>query len=116
MLARFFGQVFNVRPHEWTRLLILYAIALLFFTGITWGETIIESAFLHEPGLGVPQLPLVFTIQAVVQILSTAAYVAVADRVRNDRLLIAVSGLSALAVMGGILLLVAGQEQLGYLA
>src|SRR6185312_518327 len=110
MLARFFGQVLNIRPHEWRRVLVLYTIALLFFTGITWGETIIEAAFLHEPGLGVQQLPLVFTLHAIVQIISTAAYVAVADRVRNDRLLIAISAISALVVAGGILMLVVGQE------
>lgn len=115
MLARFFGQIFNIRPHEWRRILVLYAIALLFFTGITWGETIIEAAFLHEPGLGVEQLPLVFTLHAIVQIIMTAAYVAVADRVRNDRLLIAVSAFSALAVASGIFLLIIGQEELGFL-
>lgn len=115
MLARFFGQVFNIRPQEWARFLVLYAISLLFFTGITWGETIIEAAFLHEPNLGVQQLPLVFTLHAIVQIITTAAYVAVVDRVRNDRLLIIIAAFSALSVGLGIVLLVAQQEALAYL-
>jgi CRP-like cAMP-binding protein/HEAT repeat protein len=115
MLGRLFGQIFNIRPQEWSRVLVLYAIALLFFTGITWGETIIEAAFLHEPGLGVQQLPLVFTLHAIVQIISTAAYVAVADRVRNDRLLIAISILSALSIAVGVFMLIVNQTEIGFL-
>jgi HEAT repeat protein len=116
MVERLFGKIFNIRSNEWSRFLVLYGIALLFFTGITWGETIIEAAFLHQAGLGVQQLPLVFTLHAIVQIISTAAYVAVADRVSNSRLLILISAISALSVAVGLFMLEIRQEVLGYLA
>src|SRR5687768_3000019 len=94
MIMAFFGRIFNIHPHEWRRFLTLYGTALLFFTGITWGETLIEASFLKM--LGVQYLPLVFALHAVIQIVLTAGYVAVVDRLPNNLLLV-------LIVLGSVL-------------
>ncbi|HYF62046.1 MAG TPA: hypothetical protein VD886_04485, partial [Herpetosiphonaceae bacterium] len=98
------SRLFNIRAAEWPRFLVLYAMAFLFFLGLTWGETIMEAALLVA--LGVNFLPLVFALHGVFFILATAVYTLFVDRIRHDVLLIAIVivGCVAVAAGGGLLL------------
>jgi CRP-like cAMP-binding protein/ATP/ADP translocase/HEAT repeat protein len=98
------SRLFNIRAAEWPRFLVLYAMAFLFFLGLTWGETIMEAALLVA--LGVNFLPLVFALHGVFFILATAIYTLFVDRVPHGALLIAIIVASGLTVAagGGLLL------------
>lgn len=93
------SRLFNIRAAEWPRFLVLYAMAFLFFLGLTWGETIMEAALLVA--LGVNFLPLVFALHGVFFILATAVYTLFVDRIRHDVLLIAIIAVSCVAVLAG---------------
>jgi CRP-like cAMP-binding protein/HEAT repeat protein len=102
-MVSFLGRLLNIRPGEWPRLLMLYAMALIALVGINWGEAIVQAAFLQR--VGVQYLPWVFIGSAACSIVGISIYSAFADRVPDGPLLIGVIGLSALAVVVGLLLL-----------
>jgi CRP-like cAMP-binding protein/HEAT repeat protein len=80
--------------------------------GIGWGETIVDAAFLAQ--VGVHFLPYAFIVNALFSILAIAIYAAFADRVSNDKLLIAILGLSGSGGVLGLLLLELGWVKLAY--
>ncbi|RPH74765.1 hypothetical protein EHM76_02965, partial [bacterium] len=102
-MIRLLSRLFNIRQHEWPRLLMLYGMLFIFYAGMTWGETISEASFLRQ--VGVKYLSLVFFAHALVSIISTSIYAAFVDRIRNDRLLIVVSCASVVAIGLGVALL-----------
>jgi HEAT repeat protein/CRP-like cAMP-binding protein/ATP/ADP translocase len=87
-MAHFLGKALNIRSDEWPRLSLLFLMAFLVVAGNTWGRTIVFAAFLQQ--VGVQALPAVLAISAIFSIISTAVYTAFADRVSNDKLLIAI--------------------------
>jgi HEAT repeat protein/CRP-like cAMP-binding protein len=106
------SRLFNVRPHEWPRLLFLYGMGIVFLIGLTWGETIADALFLSR--LGVENLPVLFVLEAVITIIALAIFSAFADRIRDDVLLIAILLLGALSVLLSRILAGIGQESLAF--
>ncbi len=106
------SRLFNIRPHEWPRLLWLYGMGMVFLIGLTWGETTADALFLKR--VGVDFLPILFVIEALVTVFALAFFSAFADRIPNDRLLIGVLVTGALAVGVTRLLVAADQTSLAY--
>jgi HEAT repeat protein len=102
-MTRFFSKLFNIRPAEWPHLLFLYLIFFLYITGATWGETIVEAAFLQQ--VGVSFLPWVFVAIALLSVPTTAIYTAFADRISNNTLAIAILIMGVTGIGVGRLLL-----------
>lgn len=100
------GRLLNIRTHEWPRLLILYLMSFVVLTGINWGETIVEADFLRQ--IGVQYLPWAFIANAIFSILAIFIYSAFADRVSNDRILVALLAVSVIGIVIGLALLAAG--------
>ena len=111
-MTRLFSKLFNIRPGEWPRLLYLYGIFFVYITGATWGETIVEAAFLQQ--VGVEYLPWVFVVVALVSVPTTAIYTAFADRIANHKVAIGILGLGLLGLAAGQLLLAQGLDTIAY--
>ncbi len=102
-MVRLLSKLLNIRPTEWPRLLFLYLIAFTLTLGLTWGETIAEASFLRQ--VGVEALSWFFIVKALFSILAVAIYSAFADRVTNDKLLIAILTVGILGIVNGLVLL-----------
>ncbi|MCI0399625.1 MAG: HEAT repeat domain-containing protein [Chloroflexi bacterium] len=100
---RFLEKLLNIRPTEWPRLLLLFTMAFLVVAGNTWGRTIVFAAFLQQ--VGVQALPAVLVIGSILTLIATSIYAAFADRVPNDKLLIAILAVAVAGMAGGRLLL-----------
>lgn len=100
---RLLSKLLNIRRGEWPRFLMLYAMAFIFIAGITWGELIAQASFLFRSG--VHNLPQVLIANAIISIIAIMIYTPFVDRVANDKLLIAISLISAAAIGGGYVLL-----------
>src|SRR5262245_22804723 len=111
-LLRLLDRLFNIRPVEWPRLLLLYLMYLIVLIGLTWGETFLEAAFYGQ--VGVRLLPWFFVIRAILTVPSVAVYTAFADRVANDKLLMVILGISLSFIAFGLLLLIGGQTAIAY--
>ena len=111
-MTRLLSKLFNIRPTEWPRLLYLYLIFFVYITGATWGETIVEAAFLQQ--VGVEFLPWVFVAIALVSIPAIAVYTAFADRIANNKLAIAILGAGMLGVLVGRMLLARDMDTIAY--
>src|SRR3954463_6477645 len=98
-MLRFFGYLFNIRANEWPRVIMLYTMGVLFLVGMTYGETIAEASFLNQVGVSV--LPLIFVADAIISIVAIAIYTLFVDRIRNDKLLMAILFISAIAITIG---------------
>lgn len=96
-MIQLLSRLFNIRPTEWQRLLILYVMAFLFIAGMTWGEAIAQASFLHQ--IGVQYLPFVFVGDAILSIVAVAIYTAFVDRIANSTVLIAISLISTVAIL-----------------
>jgi CRP-like cAMP-binding protein/HEAT repeat protein/ATP/ADP translocase len=81
-------------------------MSFIVLTGINWGETIVEADFLRQ--IGVQYLPWAFIINALCSILAIFIYSAFADRVSNDRIMIALLAISVIGIVIGLALLAAG--------
>ncbi len=86
---------------------MLVLIFFLFITGTAWAETIIESSFYFLAG--VSRLSQVFILHALVSLIATAVYSAFVDQTSNQKLLVAVCAVAALAIGLGMLLLQVNQ-------
>ncbi|MBN1220773.1 MAG: HEAT repeat domain-containing protein [Anaerolineae bacterium] len=109
---RLLNRLFNVRTSEWPRLLLLYLMYLVFFTGTVWAEIILETSFLQQ--VGVEILPWFFIVRAIAAIVAFAVYTAFADRVANDKLLIAFLLFGAMVILSGLGLLGLGLIIIAY--
>jgi len=106
------SKLFDVRPAEWPRLLMLYGMFFIFVIGYTWSIAILEAVFLRQ--VGVEFLPWFALIKGLVAIPSIAAYTAFADRVSNKRLLIAILAVGAGGICIGLVLLGLGWVYVAY--
>ncbi len=93
----FFGKLLNVRRGEWGRLLLLYSMSLIALIGLTWGDAIVQAAFLQR--VGVQYLPWIFIGNATCSILGIFIYSAYADRVSNTRLLLGLLIISGIGIV-----------------
>lgn len=109
---RALNKLFNVRPHEWRRLLLLYGMILIFNCGVVWGDAIIIGSFLQQ--IGVDYLPFVIAVISVISIPAMAIYTAFADRVSNDKLMIGILLSGVLGLVGGLVLLSLGLPNFAY--
>jgi CRP-like cAMP-binding protein/HEAT repeat protein len=105
-VTAFLGKLFNVRPAEWPRVQVLFAMVAVLLIGSMWGESIVEAAFLRQ--VGVRYLPLAIMANAIFSILAMAFYTAFADRVANDRLLLVILGAGVVGILVGLALLAGG--------
>jgi CRP-like cAMP-binding protein/HEAT repeat protein len=108
----FLGQLLNIRPAEWRRLLYFYVTLLLMVVGLTWAAAMLEATFLRQ--LGVGALPGFFIIKALAAVGGATLYAAFADRVPNRRLLLAILAVSLAAILVGAGLVQFSQARLGY--
>jgi HEAT repeat protein len=106
------NRLFNVRDDEWPRLLFLYLMFFVSLVGINWGEAIVEAAFLRQVGL--QYLPLIIIGNAVCSIVAVVIYTAYADRVSNDKLLIAILIISVAGIIAGLVFLGWGMVAVTY--
>jgi HEAT repeat protein len=106
------NRLFNVRDDEWPRLLFLYLMFFVSLLGINWGEAIVEAAFLRQVGLQF--LPLIIIGNAVCSIIAVVIYTAYADRVSNDKLLIAILTISIAGIVAGLIFLGWGMVAVTY--
>lgn len=111
-LLRLLDRLFNIRPAEWPRLMLLYLMYLVVLIGLTWGETFLEAAFYDQ--VGVRLLPWFFVIRAILTVPAVAVYTAFADRVANDKLLMIILGVSISSIAFGLMLLTWGQAAIAY--
>ncbi len=111
-MPSFVNRLFNLRPHEWPRVLLLFLMAFMAVTGITWGKLTVQPLFWNV--VGVDRLGYSFVVEGLLAIALVVLYSPFADRLANDRLLIVIALLSATAVAGGWFLLQAGSLQAGY--
>jgi len=97
-MTRILGYLFNIRPNEWPRAIIIYVMGFLFLVGMTWGETVAQASFLSR--VGVEVLPYIFVADALITIAAIAIYTLFVDRIANDRLLnyILIAGVVAVAI------------------
>lgn len=102
----FFGKLLNVRPGEWPRLLLLYGMSLIALIGLTWGDAIVQAAFLQR--VGIQYLPWIFIGSATCSILAIFIYSAFADRVSNTRLLLGLLVVSGVGIVLCLAWLAAG--------
>lgn len=102
----FFGKLLNVRPGEWPRLLVLYGMSLIALIGLTWGDAIVQAAFLQR--VGVQYLPWIFIGSATCSILGIFIYSAFAERVSNTRLLLGLLVISGVGIVLSLAGLAAG--------
>jgi HEAT repeat protein len=111
-MTRTLANLFNIRPGEWPRLLILCAMLFLSNAGFTWGLAVSEAAFLKH--VGVAYLPWLFIAGALAFVVVLAIYTPVADRISNERILIAMLIITAGLFLLGRGLLETGYQVLGY--
>jgi HEAT repeat protein len=107
-----FNKLFNIRTNEWPRLLLLYLMNFIFIASLTWGELTLEAAFLQQ--VGVEALPIFFIAKAIFSVLAVAIYSAFADRVANDKLLMAIFLGGAVPIVAGLILIGQGFVTIAY--
>lgn len=96
-MAHFFSKLLNVRSDEWPRLLLLYVMNFVVLVGLYWGDVIVEAAFLRQ--VGVEFLPLAIMGNAICSVIAIIFYTAFADRVANNKLLIAILGIGIVGIV-----------------
>jgi HEAT repeat protein len=104
--VRFLSKLLNIRSNEWPLFLFFYLMLFISYSGLLWGFIIVQAAFLQQ--VGVEALPLFFIIKAMASIPVVALYTAFADRISNEKLLVAIAAV-ALAFIGLGLLLISWQ-------
>jgi HEAT repeat protein len=112
-ISAFLGKLFNLRPGEWRRLSLLYAMSLVTLTGCNWADAIVQGAFLQR--VGVKYLPWVIISSAGCSVVALFIYSAFADRVSNRRLLIGILAISGTGILLGLTALGAGLVGPAYL-
>jgi HEAT repeat protein len=101
-----------VRRTEQPRLAWLYAMLFVSIMGCVWGEAVIEAGFLRD--VGIQYLPLAIIGNAVVSMATITIYNAFADRVANQKLLIAILIFSVVGMGISVLLLAYGQVMIAF--
>lgn len=110
-MPSFINHLFNIRSREWPRVILLFSMAFIAVTGIGWGRLTVQPLFWSE--VGVDRLGISFAVEGILAIVLVAVYSAFADRLANNRLLIIIFLVSAVAVLFGWGLLISGNERMG---
>ncbi|HRQ40364.1 MAG TPA: HEAT repeat domain-containing protein [Chloroflexota bacterium] len=110
-MPAFINRLFNIRREEWPRVLLLFLMAFLAVTGITWGKLTVQPLFWQV--VGVDRLGFNFIVEGVAAIVLVALYSPFADRLNHGRLLWIIALGSATAVLIGWYLLVADYQAAG---
>lgn len=113
-LILFLSNLLNIRQGERRRLAIFYVMLFLFSNGVNWGGSVVEAAFINQPGLGVPALPLIIMADAVVSVIAIIIYTAFVDRIANDYLLIGLLFGFVIGIAAGHALITVGQFSIAY--
>ena len=111
-MVRFLNRLFNIRTHEWPRVLLLFSMAFLSNLGGVLGSTVAYAAFLKQ--VGVALLPWIMVAGAVLSVLASAVYSAFVDRFDHGRLLMVLYGLGVVNVVLGLALLWLGYPTVAY--
>lgn len=111
-MTRWLSKLFNIYPHEWRRVLLLFIIVALPNFGILWGTNIAYTAIIKL--VGMEALPQVMMVGAVLSIVTLAIYMAFVDRIADDRLFLSIFVLGAIGIFIGLLLLWLGYSQIAY--
>lgn len=106
------SRYLNVRRAEQPRLAWLYMMLFVSIMGCVWGEAVIEAGFLRE--VGIQYLPLAIIGNAVVSMATITIYNAFADRVANQKLLIAILLFAVVGMGLSVLLLAYGQVLIAF--
>ncbi|MFQ5894457.1 MAG: Npt1/Npt2 family nucleotide transporter [Nitrospinota bacterium] len=105
-MARFLGNLFNVRREEWERLGLHFSLYFLLGVQFVLGLSTSESLFLAEVG---PRfLPYMYILNAFLVIAVSSVYVMFADKVENGPLFVGVLACFLLALLGVRLLIALG--------
>ena len=104
-MQNWLNKLLNVRPNEWTRLLLLAAILILSNIGSSWGTTVAYAAFLKQSGLrtGLETLIWVLLLSSVLSFPALTIYGAFVDRIDSNRMfayIVIADGLIILSCMG----------------
>lgn len=110
-MPAFISRLFNIRREEWPRVLLLFLMAFLAVTGITWGKLTVQPLFWQV--VGVDRLGFSFIVEGVAAILLVMVYSPFADRLNHGRLLWIIALGSATAVLIGWYLLIADYQAAG---
>lgn len=106
------SKLFNIRPAEWPRFLLLYAMIFIFAAGSTWSGATLEAAFLQQ--VGVEALSWFAIVKGLITIPAIAVYTAFADRVPNRPLLIAILAVGIGGIDVGMAFLALGWTYIAY--
>jgi HEAT repeat protein len=112
-MARFLEKLFNIRTHEWPRVLLLFLVATLTNLVSIWGSTIAYADFLKEAGLGA--VPWILIASSMLSIIAAAVYTAFVDRIANDKLLISLYIVAAFSILLGLVLLLLEYRLIAFL-
>lgn len=96
-MTRLVSKLFNVRPREWPRLLLLMLMLFLMVAGNTWGQITAYAGFVNA--VGANAVPPILAAAAVLAVILAAGYSLAADRIIDDRLLIYIA-VGATVVIG----------------
>lgn len=110
-MPAFISRLFNIRREEWPRVLLLFLMAFLAVTGITWGKLTVQPLFWQV--VGVDRLGFSFIVEGLAAILLVMVYSPFADRLNHGRLLWIIALGSATAVLIGWYLLIADYQVAG---
>lgn len=111
-MLRLLNRLFNVYTDEWPRVLYLFVTYFIFGVGVVWASNIITASFLTQ--LGLQFLPLTFIVQAVITMPALAIYSLFVDHVPIFRMLLIILLLSIVAGAAGLVLLITGNQLVGY--
>jgi len=85
LLLGTFEKLFPVQRHEWPKVLMLLSVATLIGVGSSISRASAEAMFLIH--FGVEYLPYVLLVNPILVLVTSTIYVACADRIPDDRLM-----------------------------
>ena len=115
-MANWLNKLLNVRPGEWTRLLLLSAIIIVINIGMNLGLTVAYAAFLKQTGLsaGLETLVWVLLLTSLLSVPVLSIYAILVDRMDSNRLFAYIVLLDALVVLFGLGLLSANLQVVAF--
>lgn len=104
------NKLLNVRPGEWTRLLLLSAVIFVVNIGVSWGTTVAYAAFLKQTGLqaGLETLIWVLLLSSLLAVPVLSVYAVFVDRMDANRLFSIIVMAEAAVIVISLGLLLAG--------
>jgi CRP-like cAMP-binding protein/HEAT repeat protein len=110
--ARLLFRLFNVRPSEWPRVLLLFLMSFLTNAGGVWGLAIVYAAFLKQ--VGVEALPAVLVLSSISSIMAIAIYTVFVDRIAHERVQISIFAVQSIGIVIGLGVLWRGYPKIAY--